>query len=220
MGPMRTLPVQSRTRIWKRPEIHFQQESQEIPSEGPALPATDRGQLVAAFYRSITSPPTTDPPSPSPSSSSSQDVLCIDPPPNIPPVQLCPTCQLPLPSDPKLQRKHNCSIAHLSKVVDSRPPPVKPLYLDKTSYGYKVLLSQGWNDKDRQGIGAEDNKGRREPVKASRVKNDTVGLGIKGKNKVKEAIQETKSVQSAKEIRKRYEKEKRIREQWIRYMHS
>ena len=97
---------------------------------------------------------------------------------------------------------------------------MKPLYLDKTSYGYKVLLSQGWNDKDCQGIGAEDNKGRREPVKASRVKNDTVGLGIKGTKKVKEAIQEMKSVQSAKEIRKRYEKEKRIREQWIRYMHS
>ena len=97
---------------------------------------------------------------------------------------------------------------------------MNPLHIDKSSYGYKVLLSQGWTDKDRHGIGAEDNKGRREPVKASRVKNDTVGLGIKGKKKVKEAIQETKSIQSAKEIRKRYEKEKRIREQWIQYMYS
>ena len=83
-----------------------------------------------------------------------------------------------------------------------------------------MLLSQGWNDKDGRGIGAEDNKGGREPVKASRVKNDTVGLGIKGQKNIKEAVRETRSVQSAKEIRKRYEREKRIREEWIRYMHS
>lgn len=216
MGPMRTLPVSSRTRMWKRPEIRFQQESQEIPTEGQVPPKSDRGELVASFYRSITSPPITDPPSPA----CSHEVPLIDPPPGTEPVELCPTCQLPLPSDPKLQRKHNCSLAHLSKVVDSRPAPVNPLHIDKSSYGYKVLLSQGWTDKDRHGIGAEDNKGRREPVKASRVKNDTVGLGIKGKKKVKEAIQETKSIQSAKEIRKRYEKEKRIREQWIQYMYS
>ena len=215
MGPVRTLPVSSRTRMWKRPEIQFQQQSEDVSTEGELPPKPDRGEIVASFYRSITSRPVTDPPSPS-----SEDVLLIEPPPKTEPVQLCPTCQLPLPSDPKLQRKHNCSVAHLSKVVDARPPPVNPLHIDKSSYGYKVLLSQGWSDQERHGIGAEDNKGRREPVKASRVKNDTVGLGIKGKKNVKEAIQETKSIQSAKEIRKRYEKEKRIRQEWIRYMHS
>lgn len=215
MGPVRTLPVSSRTRMWKRPEIQFQQQSEDVSREGEVPPKPDRGEIVASFYRSITSPPITDPPSPS-----SEDVLLIEPPPETEPVQLCPTCQLPLPSDAKLQRKHNCSVAHLSKVVDARPPPVNPLHIDKSSYGYKVLLSQGWSDQERHGIGAEDNKGRREPVKASRVKNDTVGLGIKGKKNVKEAIQETKSIQSAKEIRKRYEKEKRIRQEWIRYMHS
>ena len=215
MGPVRTLPVTSRTRLWKRPEIQFQQESElETVNKGDDLPKSDRGELVASFYRSITTPPITSPSSPQ------RDIILLDPPNTSEPVKLCPTCHLALPSSASLQRKHFCSTAHLSKVTDSRPAPVNPLPIDRSSYGYKVLLSQGWNDKDRYGIGAEDNKGRREPVKASRVKNDTVGLGIKGRKKTKEIVKEKKLVESGKEIRRRYEKEKQWRKEWMEYMHG
>ena len=213
MGPVRTLPITSRTRLWKRPEIQFQQETElETVKEGD-LPKSDRGESVASFYRSIITPPITEPASPQP------DIILLDAPPNTEPVVLCPTCHLPLPSSKNLQRKHLRSTAHLSKVVDSRPPPVNPLPVDRSSYGYKVLLSQGWNDKDRHGIGAEDNKGRREPIKASRVKNDTVGLGIKGR-KVQEVVKEKKLIESGKDIRRRYEKEKQWRKEWMEYLHS
>jgi hypothetical protein len=212
MGPMRTLPATSRTRLWKRPEIRFQQETVlETVKEGDA-PKLDRGELVASFYRSITTPPVTEPVSP-------EATPMGTPPPDPAPAELCPTCHLPLPSSTKLQRKHNCTTAHLAKVVDSRPAPLNPLPIDRSSYGYKVLYSQGWSDKDRHGLGAKDNKGRREPVKASRVKNDTVGLGIKGKN-VSAAIAEKKLIESGKEIREKYEREKRLRKEWMDYMHS
>ena len=49
------------------------------------------------------------------------------------------------------------------------------------------------------------------------MKNDTVGLGIKGK-KIKEAVIEKKLVESGKDIRRRYEKEKQTRKEWTEYM--
>ena len=82
-----------------------------------------------------------------------------------------------------------------------------------------MLYSQGWSDKERHGIGAEGNEGRREPVKASRVKNDTVGLGKKGK-KVKELVVEKKLIESGRDIKVRYEREKRIRKELMDYMRS
>ena len=211
MGPVRTLPATSRTHRWKRPEIQFRQESEPDVVEQGAPPKPDRGELVASFYRSITTPPVTEPSSPQP------EVIVLDPPPDTESTKLCPICALPLPASLKLQRIHNRTTAHLAKVVDLRPSPVKPLPIDRSSYGYKVLLSQGWNDKDRYGIGAEDNKGRREPVKISRVKNDTVGIGIKGK-KIKEAVVEKKLIESGKDIRRRYEKEKQLQKEWMEYM--
>ena len=211
MGPVRILPTISRTHRWKRPEIQFHEETQtEVIEDGAPL-KPDRGKLVASFYRSITTPPVTEPSSPVP------QVILLDPPPATESTTLCPICSLPLPSSVKLQRIHNRSTAHLAKIVDSRPPPVIPLPIDRSSYGYKVLLSQGWNDKDRHGIGAEDNKGRREPIKISRVKNDTVGIGIKGK-KIKEAVVEKKLIESGKDIRRRYEKEKQLQKEWMEYM--
>jgi len=216
MGPMRTLPATAtaRTSRCKRPEIPFQEESSNEIITEQNEPKRDRGAQVASFYRSLTTPPITEPSSPP-----SDDILLLDAPPNSEPTILCPVCHLPLPSSPKLQRLHNSTTAHLSKVIDSRPPPVNPLPIDRSSYGYRVLSSQGWNDKQRHGIGAEDNKGRREPVKASRIKNDTVGLGIKGK-KIKEADKEKKLIQSGKDIRVKYEKEKKLRKQWMEYMHA
>src|SRR5947207_805041 len=211
MGPVRTLPTASRTHRWKRPEIQFHEESQIESVEEGARPKPDRGKEVASFYRSITTPPVTEPSSPQP------EVILLDSPPGTESTTLCPICSLPLPSSVKLQRIHNSSTAHLARVVDSRPPPVKPLPIDRSSYGYKVLLSQGWNDKDRHGIGAEHNKGRREPINISRVKNDTVGIGIKGKE-IKEAVAEKKLIESGKDIRRRYEKEKQLQKEWTEYM--
>jgi G-patch domain len=204
MGAMRTLPATLRTRLFRKP-IHFQEETQTDSSEKESS-NSDRGELIASFYRSITGP-ITEPSSP--------EVINLDSSPE--PSEVCPTCNLPLPSSASLKRKHYCTTAHLAKVVDHRPPLVNPLHIDKSSYGYKVLLSQGWNDKDSKGIGAADNKGRREPVKASRVKNDTVGLGIKVKKGQQEG-KEKKLIPSGKEIREAYERDKRIRKEWFEYM--
>jgi len=210
MGPVRTLPTSTRTCRWKRPEIQFQQESslETVPDTG--TPDTTRGELVAEFYRSITSTPSLDPETP--------EVMVLDSEPEPVAKDLCPVCGLPLPSSAKLRRRHNASTAHLAKVVDTRPTPVKPLHINRQSYGYKVLSSQGWSDRDRHGIGAEGNEGRREPVKASRVKNDTVGLGIKGK-KIKEAVEVKKDIASGKDIQKAYERDKQIRKELMEYMY-
>jgi hypothetical protein len=195
--------------MWKRPEIRFQQASEDTFGTESA-PKHDRGEAVASFYRSVTSAlPVPSPP----------EVIIIDSPPPSSVEELCPTCHLPLPLAPRLRRKHYSTTAHLSKVVDTRPPPVTPLPIDRSSIGYKVLLSQGWSDKERHGIGAEDNKGRREPVKATRVKNDTVGLGIKAK-KVQETVKEKKLIESGKDIRKAYQREKQIRKDLLAYMNS
>jgi hypothetical protein len=211
MGPERTIPTTSRTRLFNRPEIRFRQESDVQVSESGKSSNDERGESVANFYRSITSTPVME--------TSSPKVILIDASDEEPaPPELCPICQLPLPSSKKLQRRHNASTAHLAKVVDARPPPVNPLPIKRSSYGYKVLNSQGWSDKDRYGIGADDNKGRREPVKTSRVKNDTVGLGIKGE-KIKDAIAEKKLIESKKDIQKAYEREKEIRKELMDYMH-
>jgi len=55
-------------------------------------------------------------------------------------------------------------------------------------------------------------------VKASRVKNDTVGLGIKGK-KIKEAVEVKKDIASGKDIQKAYERDKQIRKELMEYMY-
>jgi G-patch domain len=211
MGAMRTLPsVSSRGRLWNKPEIQFQRESeQKLSTEQPHQPP-DRGKLVASFYRSIISPPST-----STNSTTSEDILLIDAIPEE--TGLCPTCNLALPSSKRKKRRHNCSTAHLSKVVDTNPPPLNPLPIDRSSYGYLVMSSQGWSEKSRNGIGAEDNKGRREPVKPSRVKNDTIGLGVKLKKK--EEVVRKKPIPSGKEIREDYERDKQLTKELMEYMH-
>jgi hypothetical protein len=199
--------MSNRTARWKRPEIRFQTASEDVV-EGETS-NEDRGEAVASFYRTITGTPTT---------TSTPDVIIIDSPIDESVEEICSVCRLPLPSSARLRRKHLGTTAHLVKVVDV-PSPVNPLPIDRKSYGYRVLSSQGWSDKERHGIGAEDNKGRREPVKATRVKNDTVGLGIKGK-KVQQVIKEKKSIQSGKDIREAYEKEKYIRRDIMTYLNQ
>ena len=215
MGPTRSESSFSRTRIYKRPEVVFQQASEDFNTTNDERKVNqERGPQVAAFYRNLTTPPITE----ISSSEDDDDVIILDRPPGSTSEEICPTCGLSLPSSAKLRKRHYASTAHLSKVVDERPPPLNPLPIDRKSFGYKVLNSQGWSDKDRHGIGAEDNKGRREPVKASRVKNDTVGLGIKGKKDIEEAMEKAKAFESAEQIRKAYERDKRIRKELLDHM--
>jgi hypothetical protein len=221
MGPVRTLPPLSRVSRWNRPEIKFRQETQLETDTQREPSKPNHGDTIASFYRAITTPvtvPSTPPAEPDGHDSAYDDVRLLEPPPTAEKASTpCPVCNLPLPSSVKLQRVHNRSTAHLSRVVDPRLPPLKPLNLDPSSVGYKVLLSQGWSEKDRHGLGAEENKGRREPVKVSRVKNDTVGLGIK-ESKVKEVVKETRGMFSGKEIRRRYEREKKLQIALLDYM--
>ena len=211
---MRTLPPTSRVSRWKRPEIPFREETLlETVQEGERL-KSNHGETIASFYRSITTPPVTVPTTPLANQEDNEEPLLLEGPG--PPI-LCPVCSLPLPSSLKARRAHDSSTAHLCRVVEPRPTSLKPLNLDRSSIGYKVLTSQGWSENDRHGLGAENNKGRREPVKASRVKNDTVGLGIK-EGKVKEIAEETKRLRSGKEIRRRYERERKRHQALMEYM--
>ena len=215
MGPVRTLPPTSRVSRWKRPEIPFREETRlETVQEGERL-KSNHGETIASFYRSITTLPVTTPlANQDKTEIDNEEPLLLEAPP--PPI-LCPVCNLPLSSSLKGRREHNSSTAHLSRIVDPHPPSLKPLNLDRSSVGYKVLTSQGWSENDRHGLGAENNKGRREPVKASRVKNDTVGLGIKEGN-VKEVAEETKRLMSGKEIRRQYERERKRHQALMEYM--
>lgn len=182
---------------------------------------TQRGEDVASFYRCITTGPVTEPMDP--------DVIIISDDEEGSTKgkrrigneegEICSVCGLQVPRSPLARRRHIASTAHLSKLSTSDPVPLNPLPIDKTSYGYKVLYSQGWSEKHRHGIGAEGNEGRREPVKASRVKNDTVGLGVKEK-KIKEAVIEKKLKEKGRDIRKRYEQDKMIRKELMDYFRS
>ena len=179
-----------------------------------------RGEDVASFYRSITTGPVTEP--------MDREIIISDDEDDSNEGQrridneeeeLCTVCGLRLPRSPLARRRHIASTAHLSKLSSSDPPPLNPLPIDKTSYGYRVLYSQGWNEKARHGIGAEGNEGRREPVKASKIKNDTVGLGVKDK-KIKAVVIEKKLKEKGRDIRRRYEREKMIRKELMDYFRS
>lgn len=179
-----------------------------------------RGEDIASFYRSITTGPVMEPMDP--------EIIISDDEDGSTKGQgrigneegeICTVCGLRLPLSTWARRRHIASTAHLSKLASSNPPPLKPLPIDKTSYGYKVLYSQGWSEKARHGIGAEGNEGRREPVKASKIKNDTAGLGVKDK-RIKEVVIEKKLKEKGRDIKKRYEREKMIRKELMDYFRS
>ncbi|KAL1863334.1 hypothetical protein Plec18170_000168 [Paecilomyces lecythidis] len=130
----------------------------------------------------------------------------------------CEVCNLPLvpaisrtpsSSDGTKILPHEASLAHQVCLSHSHPPS----HLDRTRHGLRYLESYGWDPDSRRGLGAPGREGIREPIK-SRVKNDTVGLGvkidpIKGKAAVKEAkVQKL----NAKEVRKMEMEGKKKRE--------
>ena len=89
----------------------------------------------------------------------------------------CEICNLPI--DPQAGTAstaiadHESTIAHMVCLTHSHPPS----HLDRSRQGFKYLSAYGWDPDSRQGLGAAG-EGIRAPVKA-KIKNDTVGLGVK-----------------------------------------
>ena len=91
---------------------------------------------------------------------------------------VCEICRHPLTPDSDKANTlspntHDLSLAHQVCVQHSYPPS----HLDRTRQGLKYLSSYGWDPDARVGLGAAG-EGIRAPIKA-KVKNDTVGLGLK-----------------------------------------
>lgn len=88
----------------------------------------------------------------------------------------CQICNLPV-DDAELTgvsfKPHQALIAHQVCLPHSPPPS----HLDRNRQGLKYLISYGWDPDSRLGLGATG-EGIRAPIKV-KIKNDTVGLGVK-----------------------------------------
>ena len=122
---------------------------------------------------------------------------------------LCEICNLPIsaPSDPTSTAftTHESTIAHMVCLTHSYPPS----HLDRSRQGFKYLSSYGWDPDSRQGLGVTG-EGIRAPIKA-KVKNDTVGLGLKFKVNTKLPDAKVEKM-DAKQARKKEMEDKRKRE--------
>jgi G-patch domain len=112
---------------------------------------------------------------------------------------ICAVCNLPITADTSTApaKPHESSLAHQVCLSHSHPPS----HLDREHIGFKYLSSYGWEPDSRRGLGASET-GIRVPIK-SKVKNDTVGLGVKDSDRVrvqKEVKEKTRL--NAKQIRK------------------
>ena len=90
----------------------------------------------------------------------------------------CSVCDLPIhqgcgTSEDGATIIHDSSIAHQVCLAHSHPPS----HLDHNSAGLKYLSNYGWDPYSRVGLGARAD-GIRAPVR-SKLKNNTVGLGVK-----------------------------------------
>ncbi len=93
---------------------------------------------------------------------------------------MCAICNLPITASISSvpARPHESSLAHQVCLSHSHPPS----HLDREHVGLKYLSSYGWDPDARLGLGASGT-GIRAPVKG-KVKNDTVGLGVKDGDRV------------------------------------
>lgn len=103
-------------------------------------------------------------------------------------LQLCEVCNLPIDSSSSTSivsashegplstsvKVHEASIAHQVCLSHSNPPS----HLDRTRHGLRYLAAYGWDPDSRLGLGTPGREGIREPLK-QKIKNDTVGLGMK-----------------------------------------
>ena len=95
----------------------------------------------------------------------------------------CEICNLPIDARggaaSTASMSHEYTIVHMVCLTHAHPPS----HLDRSRQGFKYLSSYGWDPESRQGLGATGG-GIRAPIKP-KVKNDTVGLGVKLKSNKK-----------------------------------
>ena len=112
----------------------------------------------------------------------------------------CEVCNLPIGprADPASTAiaNHESTIAHMVCLTHSHPPS----HLDRSRQGFKYLSAYGWDPDSRQGLGATG-EGIRAPVKA-KMKNDSVGLGVKVKRNKKPLDPKVERM-DAKQVRKK-----------------
>ena len=112
----------------------------------------------------------------------------------------CEICNLPIDPQPGTAStaiaNHESTIAHMVCLTHSHPPS----HLDRSRQGFKYLSAYGWDPDSRQGLGATG-EGIRAPVKA-KMKNDTVGLGVKVKRNKKHLDPKVERM-NAKQVRKK-----------------
>ena len=84
---------------------------------------------------------------------------------------VCEVCGQPA------KESHESSISHQLCLGHSHPPS----HLPREHIGMKILGSHGWDPDSRLGLGAAG-EGIRVPIK-TRIKNDTVGLGVEIRQK-------------------------------------
>lgn len=95
--------------------------------------------------------------------------------------ELCPVCNLPLTSSTPTEEggagptptPHEQSLAHQASLPHSHPPSA----LDRRRMGLAYLSARGWDPDARRGLGAAG-QGIQFPLKARRVKEDRLGLGL------------------------------------------
>ena len=132
---------------------------------------------------------------------------------------ICPVCKLPITpsastSPAQSTKSHESSLAHQVCLTHSHPP----FPLSRSHIGLKYLSSYGWDPDARRGLGATGS-GIRVPIKG-KVKNNTVGLGVKDSEGVrvqKEAKEKRKvRLNNAKQVREQVavekERERRLRD--------
>ena len=112
--------------------------------------------------------------------------------------RLCEICQLPIASierNPISSAKpHEASLAHQVCLSHSHPPS----HIDRRRLGLKCLSSYGWDPDSRLGLGAIGD-GIRVPIKV-KVKNNTLGLGIKENGAIQKRPEKTEKL-DARQVR-------------------
>ena len=121
----------------------------------------------------------------------------------------CEICNLPIDArgvaTSIASTEHESTIAHMVCMSHSHPPS----HLDRSRPGLRYLSSYGWDPDSRQGLGATG-KGIRAPIRA-KVKNDTVGLGVKTRGNQKLPVPKVERL-DAKQVRKMDMEDRRRRE--------
>lgn len=123
---------------------------------------------------------------------------------------VCDICKLPLkPTEDDAATAvspvtHDLSLAHQVCIEHSYPPS----HFDRRRHGLKYLSSYGWDPDDRVGLGLSGD-GIRAPIKA-KVKNNTVGLGLKIPEG-KKAVAQVEMLDAGK-VRKKDKEDKKRRD--------